>query len=117
MAAGLVLGRVIPGLGSALGAVSIHGTSLPIAIGLLLMMYPVLAKVLASYDAAMRQLIERQFPLFDESVEITVTVGASAGEDLVVERHRTKPKPYLPYRVSRPITCRARHRRATTTSR
>ena len=45
MAAGLVLGRVIPGLGSALGAVSIHGTSLPIAIGLLLMMYPVLAKV------------------------------------------------------------------------
>ena len=45
MAAGLVLGRVIPGLGSALGAVSIHGTSLPIAIGLMLMMYPVLAKV------------------------------------------------------------------------
>ena len=45
MAAGLVLGRVIPGLGSALDAVSIHGTSLPIAIGLLLMMYPVLAKV------------------------------------------------------------------------
>ena len=45
MAAGLVLGRVVPGLGTALGAVSIHGTSLPIAIGLLLMMYPVLAKV------------------------------------------------------------------------
>ena len=45
MAAGLVLGRVIPGLGSALGAVSIHGTSLPIAAGLLVMMYPVLAKV------------------------------------------------------------------------
>ncbi|KZS49966.1 arsenical-resistance protein [Mycobacterium kansasii] len=45
MAAGLVLGRVVPGLGKALGAVSIHGTSLPIAIGLLLMMYPVLAKV------------------------------------------------------------------------
>ncbi len=63
-----------------------------------------LARQVASYDAAMRQLIERQFPLFDESVEITVSVGASAGEDLVVERHRTKPKPYLPYRVSRPIT-------------
>ncbi len=45
MAAGLVLGRVIPGLASGLNAVSIHGTSLPIAIGLLLMMYPVLAKV------------------------------------------------------------------------
>ncbi|MHB1430968.1 MAG: ACR3 family arsenite efflux transporter, partial [Streptosporangiaceae bacterium] len=45
MAAGLLLGRLIPGLGGALGAVAIHGTSLPIAIGLLAMMYPVLAKV------------------------------------------------------------------------
>ncbi len=45
MAAGLLLGRLIPGLGSALGSVAIHGTSLPIAIGLLAMMYPVLAKV------------------------------------------------------------------------
>ena len=45
MVAGLLLGRLIPGLGSALGSVAIHGTSLPIAIGLLAMMYPVLAKV------------------------------------------------------------------------
>ena len=45
MAAGLLLGRLVPGLGSGLSAVAIHGTSLPIAIGLLLMMYPVLAKV------------------------------------------------------------------------
>jgi arsenate reductase len=45
MAAGLLLGRLIPGLGSALNKVAIHGTSLPIAVGLLLMMYPVLAKV------------------------------------------------------------------------
>jgi arsenite transporter len=45
MAAGLLLGRMIPGLANGLNAVSIHGTSLPIAIGLLLMMYPVLAKV------------------------------------------------------------------------
>jgi ACR3 family arsenite transporter len=45
MAAGLLLGRLIPGLAGGLNAVSIHGTSLPIAIGLLLMMYPVLAKV------------------------------------------------------------------------
>jgi arsenical-resistance protein len=45
MAAGLLLGRLIPGLGSALNRVAIHGTSLPIALGLLLMMYPVLAKV------------------------------------------------------------------------
>jgi len=45
MVAGLLLGRLIPGLADGLNAVSIHGTSLPIAIGLLLMMYPVLAKV------------------------------------------------------------------------
>ncbi len=45
MAAGLLLGRLIPGLGSALSAVAVQGISLPIAIGLLVMMYPVLAKV------------------------------------------------------------------------
>ena len=45
MAAGIGLGRLFPGLNETLGKVVIHGTSLPIAIGLLLMMYPVLAKV------------------------------------------------------------------------
>ena len=45
MAVGLGLGRLIPGLGGALSAVQIAGVSLPIALGLLVMMYPVLAKV------------------------------------------------------------------------
>jgi ACR3 family arsenite transporter len=45
MVAGLLLGRLIPGLDSALDAVKIGGISLPIALGLLIMMYPVLAKV------------------------------------------------------------------------
>ena len=45
MAAGLLLGRPIPGLDDALSAVEVGNVSLPIAIGLLLMMYPVLAKV------------------------------------------------------------------------
>ena len=45
MAVGLGLGRAVPGLNDALGKVAIGGTSLPIAIGLLVMMYPVLAKV------------------------------------------------------------------------
>jgi arsenite transporter len=45
MIVGLLAGRLIPGLGEALGAVAIDGVSLPIALGLLIMMYPVLAKV------------------------------------------------------------------------
>ncbi|MGC4747452.1 ACR3 family arsenite efflux transporter [Micromonospora sp. DT201] len=45
MVAGLLLGRLIPGLNSALDSVTIGGISLPIAVGLLIMMYPVLAKV------------------------------------------------------------------------
>ncbi|MEV0088589.1 ACR3 family arsenite efflux transporter [Saccharopolyspora sp. NPDC050642] len=45
MVAGLLAGRWIPGLGPALDAVQVDGISLPIALGLLVMMYPVLAKV------------------------------------------------------------------------
>ena len=45
MVAGLALGRFIPGIGGALAAMEVAGISLPIAIGLLVMMYPVLAKV------------------------------------------------------------------------
>ena len=45
MVAGLVLGRLVPGLGDGLSAVEFRGVSLPIAVGLLVMMYPVLAKV------------------------------------------------------------------------
>lgn len=39
------LGRLVPGLGDALAGVTVTGVSLPIALGLLVMMYPVLAKV------------------------------------------------------------------------
>ncbi|MSW11575.1 MAG: ACR3 family arsenite efflux transporter [Actinobacteria bacterium] len=45
MALGLGLGKSIPGIQGALDSVTIGQTSLPIALGLLLMMYPVLAKV------------------------------------------------------------------------
>ena len=45
MVAGLLLGRWVPGLNTALEKVQIDGISLPIALGLLIMMYPVLAKV------------------------------------------------------------------------
>ncbi|MFF5345230.1 ACR3 family arsenite efflux transporter [Streptomyces althioticus] len=45
MALGLGLGRAVPGLNDVLAAVETGGISLPIAGGLLIMMYPVLAKV------------------------------------------------------------------------
>jgi arsenite transporter len=45
MATGIGLGRIEPGLNRGLDHVQVAGTSLPIALGLLVMMYPVLAKV------------------------------------------------------------------------
>jgi ACR3 family arsenite transporter len=45
MAVGIALGRLFPGLGALLDRVKFAGVSVPIGIGLLWMMYPVLAKV------------------------------------------------------------------------
>ena len=58
MAAGLLLGRFVPGLDAALDSVKIGGISVPIAIGLLVMMYPVLAKV--RYDETHRVTGDRK---------------------------------------------------------
>ena len=45
MVAGLLLGRWVPGIDEALDSIKVSSVSLPIALGLLVMMYPVLAKV------------------------------------------------------------------------
>src|SRR5450756_1991806 len=58
MVAGLLLGRLVPGLNDVLDAVKVGETSLPIAVGLLLMMYPVLAKV--RYDELGRITADRR---------------------------------------------------------
>ena len=58
MTLGLGLGRLVPGLGQALDSVKVAGVSLPIALGLLVMMYPVLAKV--RYDETRRVLGDRK---------------------------------------------------------
>ncbi|MFI7482303.1 ACR3 family arsenite efflux transporter [Kocuria sp. M1R5S2] len=71
MAAGLLLGRLVPGLDTALEAVRIGEVSLPIAIGLLVMMYPVLAKV--RYDETHRIAGDRR--LMGASLVLNWIVG------------------------------------------
>jgi ACR3 family arsenite transporter len=58
MVLGLLLGSFVPGLNTALEAVKVGGVSLPIAVGLLVMMYPVLAKV--RYDQTHRVIGDRK---------------------------------------------------------
>lgn len=61
MGAGLLLGALVPGLSEALDAVTIGQVSVPIAVGLLVMMYPVLAKV--RYDETRRVTANRRLLL------------------------------------------------------
>ena len=58
MAVGLALGRLVPGVADALDSVKVADVSLPIALGLLVMMYPVLAKV--RYDETDRVTGDRR---------------------------------------------------------
>ena len=71
MVVGLVLGRVVTGLDDALAAIEIGSVSLPIAIGLLVMMYPVLAKV--RYDEIGRVTGDRR--LLVASIVLNWVVG------------------------------------------
>jgi len=71
MALGLVLGRTVDGLTGALDAVKIGSVSVPIAIGLLVMMYPVLAKV--RYGETDRVTADR--PLMIASLALNWLVG------------------------------------------
>lgn len=58
---------------------------------------------LRRYADAVHSLIDRQFPLFEERVEITLLIAEQDGRDIVVERRWTRPRPYLVYRILGPI--------------
>ena len=71
MALCLALGALVPGLDTALESVQVAGVSVPIALGLLVMMYPVLAKV--RYDETRRITADRR--LMALSVVLNWIVG------------------------------------------
>ena len=71
MATGLALGRIVPGLDAALDSLQVGGVSVPIALGLLVMMYPVLAKV--RYDETRRIAADRR--LMGLSLALNWVVG------------------------------------------
>ncbi|WP_240796732.1 ACR3 family arsenite efflux transporter [Streptomyces sp. RFCAC02] len=73
MAAGLVLGRAVDGLDEVLAGLEIGGVSLPIAVGLLVMMYPVLAKV--RYDATSLRAVTGDRRLMVSSLLINWLLG------------------------------------------
>jgi arsenite transporter len=71
MGLGLALGALVPRLNEGLSSVQVSGTSLPIAVGLLLMMYPVLARV--RYEELGRLRAERG--LFVSSLVLNWVLG------------------------------------------
>src|SRR5664279_5344289 len=71
MAIGILLGKVYPGLGAALDRVQMAGVSVPIAVGLLWMMYPVLAKV--RYETIVTHL--RDTKLLSTSLLLNWVIG------------------------------------------
>jgi ACR3 family arsenite transporter len=71
MALGVAIGRAFPGFGDALDEIKVAGVSLPIAVGLLWMMYPVLAKV--RYESLGR--FQAQHKLFGTSLVFNWLLG------------------------------------------
>lgn len=71
MALGLGLGRAFPGLGALLDQVKLAGVSVPIAVGLLWMMYPVLARV--RYESLGGQVANRR--LLGTSLVLNWVIG------------------------------------------
>lgn len=61
MVVGLLLGRFVPALSDFLARLEVGGISVPIGIGLLVMMYPVLAPYLIEINI-LKQVIDNKYP-------------------------------------------------------
>ena len=82
MGLGIAIGKIFPGFGDALDRVQIAGVSLPIAIGLLWMMYPVLAKV--RYDrldtvTGDRSWLRKVRPFWGHDEHFHIRIGCQPG--------------------------------------
>lgn len=71
MGVGLLLGRTMPGIGETLARLEVGGISLPITLGLLVMMYPPLAKV--RYDKTRKIVADKR--LMTVSIVLNWLVG------------------------------------------
>lgn len=74
MLVGVALGRFVPGVADALNAVTWHGTSLPIAVGLFVMIFPIMAE--EGFDLSDR--VPREIPVEElRSCDHVATMGCS----------------------------------------
>ncbi len=73
MGGGLGLGALVPSIDAGLSALNVGSISLPIALGLLLMMYPVLAKV--RYGAVLRDRSPQTARMLGASLVLNWVVG------------------------------------------
>lgn len=55
------------------------------------------------YLAEIERIIDREVPLFQDTLELTVIVGNDDDTDMIVERWRTIPQPRVTHRSVRPI--------------
>jgi hypothetical protein len=55
------------------------------------------------YMAAIERIIDREVPLFQDTLEVTVVVGNNDDTDLIFERWHTIPQPRVTHRSVRPI--------------
>jgi hypothetical protein len=55
------------------------------------------------YLAAIERISDRENPYFDETLEVTVTIGADDEGDLITEKRQTNPHPRVTHLTMRPI--------------